>query len=176
MSSVSITTIDSSPVHLAGSLPCRVLKVRARDLGDAQRKYTRIQRERDESGTNPSDVAVILEIEMHIADDARTARHELAAAGVNAPATVSYVGSGRGLAGLIIDIASASVSDGVLLRTMARSSTGSVWKRVVSDVLPLLRDELVFAIDSPPSSLPCIHDRSPSCSAELITSTCLLGE
>jgi hypothetical protein len=153
MSSVSITTIDSSPVHLAGSLPCRVLKVRARDLGDAQRKY-----------------------EMHIADDARTARHELAAAGVNAPATVSYVGSGRGLAGLIIDIASASVSDGVLLRTMARSSTGSVWKRVVSDVLPLLRDELVFAIDSPPSSLPCIHDRSPSCSAELITSTCLLGE
>ncbi|NIL74653.1 MULTISPECIES: hypothetical protein [Rhodococcus] len=135
---------DNRLVHLTGPVPRAVIRLRARDLGDAQRQYARVRREREDSGAGPSEVAIILEIDIHIADDARTARRELAAAVACDSTTVTYVGTGPGLAGLITDIASASVADGVLLRPVVESASDDGGRRVVRDVLPLLCAVPVF--------------------------------
>lgn len=105
--------------------------IRAADLGEAQKLRTRAK-------DGESTVTVILELEVHIAADARTARQELASSPTGAPRTVRYVGTPSGLAGLISDIKSASVADGVQIVPVNASRRVAVGHRVVAEVIPLL--------------------------------------
>jgi hypothetical protein len=75
----------------------------ASDLSQAKRARARI---RAESG----DVAVILDMTVAVADDFRSARGEL-----DSVDGVRYAGTVDGLAGLIADIQTAGVADGVTL-------------------------------------------------------------
>ena len=81
----------------------RAVRVVADDLSQARRTRARI---RAESG----DVAVILDMTVAVADDFRSARGELESVD-----GVRYAGTIDGLAGLIADIQTAGVADGVTL-------------------------------------------------------------
>ena len=79
------------------------VRVSAEDLSQARRTRTRIRAGSD-------DVAVILDVTVAVADDFRSARSEL-----DSVDGVHYAGTVDGLAGLIADIETAGVADGVTL-------------------------------------------------------------
>jgi urease gamma subunit len=82
----------------------RTVRVAAADLQQARRVRARIR-------ARGEDVAVILDVTVAVAGDFRSARRALG----SADHTVQYAGTIDGLAGLISDIASAGVADGVTL-------------------------------------------------------------
>jgi urease gamma subunit len=82
----------------------RTVRVAASDLQQARRARARIR-------ARGEDVAVILDVTVAVAGDFRSARSVLGPA----DHTVHYAGTVDGLAGLISDIASADVADGVTL-------------------------------------------------------------
>ena len=82
----------------------RTVRVAASDLQQARKARSRIR-------AGGEDVAVILDITVAVASDFRSARSVLGPA----DHTVHYAGTVDGLAGLISDIASADVADGVTL-------------------------------------------------------------
>ncbi|CAN3131126.1 hypothetical protein ACNUDN_24650 [Mycobacterium sp. smrl_JER01] len=104
-----------------------VVRVAAPDLQQARRVRARI---RADSG----DVAVILDLAVAVGVDFRSAQQILGPADAG---TVRYVGTVAGLAGLISDIASAEVADGVTLIPAApRQDLATVGR----DVLARLAD------------------------------------
>ena len=82
----------------------RTVRVAAPDLQQARRARARIR-------ARGEDVSVILDVTVAVAGDFRSARSVLGPAAH----TVHYAGTVDGLAGLISDIASADVADGVTL-------------------------------------------------------------
>ena len=85
------------------------VRISASDLAQARRKRARIKADDDT-------VAVILDVTVAVANAFRAARGlEVAADGPAGDAVVRYVGTADGLAGLIEDISSAGVADGVTL-------------------------------------------------------------
>jgi len=81
----------------------RTLRLSAPNLSEARRRRDRL----------PRDVSVILDVTVSVADDSRAA---LAAAAVlDHPHTVRYAGTVDGLAGLVADLYTAGVADGVTL-------------------------------------------------------------
>lgn len=83
----------------------QIVRVAAPDLQQARRVRARIRAGAD-------DVAVILDVTISVAGDFRSAQ---TLAGPGDADTVHYAGTIDGLAGLIADIASAEVADGVTL-------------------------------------------------------------
>ena len=86
------------------------VRMQARDLQHAQRASRRLRAD--------TDAAVVLDLEVLIAEDRRSARRLLSAV---SPArdNVHYVGTVEGLVGLLADIESAGVADGVTLIPVA---------------------------------------------------------
>ena len=104
-----------------------VVRVTAPDLQRAQRARDRIRAERD-------DVAVVLDVTVAVAGDFRAARLAFAAAVQDgqAEATIRYAGTVAGLAGLLDDIESAEVADGV---TLIAAAPGQDLDRIGREVL-----------------------------------------
>jgi hypothetical protein len=100
----------------------QIVRVTAPDLQQARRVRARIR-------AGSGDVAVILDITVAVAADFRSAQQ------VSGPAdsrTVHYAGTVAGLAGLISDIASAEVADGVtLIPASPRQDVGTVGRDVL---------------------------------------------
>jgi len=110
------------------------LRVQAADLRDA---YLKVAAIRDEVG---HDVPTLLDVEVMIAQDSRSARTSLAILDsalrtVRRPASLLYIGTPRGLAGLIADIHTLGIADGVMLRPLV---VPGVLSRILDDVLPAL--------------------------------------
>jgi hypothetical protein len=100
----------------------QIVRVAAKDLQAARRVRARIRAGSD-------DVAVILDVTVAVAGDFRSAQQALDPAD---EATVHYVGTVDGLAGLISDIASAGVADGVtLIPASPRQDVGTVGRDVL---------------------------------------------
>ena len=77
-------------------------------------------------------MAVILDVTVAVAGDFRAAQQALGPLKDGDVATVHYVGTVDGLAGLIADIASAEVADGVtLIPASPRQDVGSVGRDVL---------------------------------------------
>jgi len=110
------------------------LRVRAADLRDAHHKVATI---RAEMGR---EVPTLLDVEVMIAQDSRSARTSLAILDsalrtVRRPASLLYVGTPSGLAGLIADIHTLGIADGVMLRPLV---VAGVLSCILDDVLPAL--------------------------------------
>ncbi len=84
-----------------------VVRLSAPDLQEARRRRRRL----------PADVAVVLDLAVSVADDARTAL--AAIPDQDADAGVHYAGTVDGLAGLVADLYVAGVADGVTLIPVA---------------------------------------------------------
>jgi len=99
----------------------QIVRVAAPDLQQARRVRARIRAGAD-------DVAVILDITVAVAGDFRSAQHLLGGAlGSGDAETVHYAGTVEGLVGLISDIVSADVADGVtLIPASPRQNVGTV--------------------------------------------------
>ncbi|OZE99965.1 hypothetical protein CH293_13830 [Rhodococcus sp. 14-2470-1b] len=125
-----------------------VVRIHAADLREGQQARARARAEAVEVGKDADSVAVFLDIEIHIADDARTARREFAALDApTVPGSIRYVGTPSGLAGLIADVKAADVADGVTLVPVGPTSRNL--DRVADGVVPWLEDRgVVFAADA----------------------------
>jgi hypothetical protein len=100
----------------------QIVRVAASDLQQARRVRARIRAGAD-------DVAVILDVTIAVAGDFRSAQQF---AGPADGDTVHYAGTVDGLAGLISDIASAEVADGVtLIPASPRQDVGTVGRDVL---------------------------------------------
>jgi hypothetical protein len=112
----------------------RAVRVAAPDLAQARRVRARIRAGAD-------DVAVILDLTVAVASDFRTAQKALEPVYVDG---VHYVGTVDGLAGLIADIETAGVADGV---TLIAASARQDLRVVGNDVLDWLtiRGSQLFA-------------------------------
>ncbi|MGW0173385.1 hypothetical protein ACWDUM_06025 [Rhodococcus sp. NPDC003322] len=144
--------LTSATLDLVGD-PGSVIRVRARDLGEAQRRRETARIRAAADGRDPDTVAVLLDVEVLLADDHRAARRELARLDAcggtslhevlggriepHVPESISYIGTPSGLAGLIADIRAAGVADGVTLLPLVLPR---VLDRVVDDVLPMLHE------------------------------------
>lgn len=101
----------------------QTVRIAAADLQQARRARTRIRAR--------ADVAVILDITVAIADDFRSAHDLLSGTHADAGRTVYYAGSVAGLVGLISDIATAGVADGVtLIPASSRQDVATVGREV----------------------------------------------
>lgn len=109
-------TVLSDPA--ASSLSTNVIRIHAIDLREAQRKTAKKRAEVSARGGDPAQVRVFVDLEVMIAEDPRAAYAEwirLERAAGCTPSSLEYVGTARGLAGLIADIHAAQVADGVTL-------------------------------------------------------------
>ncbi|OZC84591.1 hypothetical protein CH254_19355 [Rhodococcus sp. 06-412-2C] len=114
-----------------------IVRIQASDLREAQQQRARLRAEAVERGESADGTAVFLDLEIHIAADARTARREFA--GLDAPispSSIRYVGTPSGLASLISDVTAADVADGVTLQVHDDVNRQSTF--LSSGVLPLL--------------------------------------
>ncbi|WP_257890810.1 hypothetical protein [Rhodococcus sp. USK10] len=123
------------------------VRMTAPDLREAQRKRVRIRAGFEEGGTSTGRVDVLLDVAVHIATDARTARSEAAWAHKHPSDTATvgvetmvYVGTPRGLASLILDIRAADVADGVTIvpAVAAGDSRDACVGLLLDEVLPIL--------------------------------------
>ncbi|MFE3292151.1 hypothetical protein [Rhodococcus sp. NPDC059234] len=133
--------LTGAPLDLVAE-PATVVRVRARDLREAQLRREAVRARVADEGRNPDSVTVLLDLEVLLADDHRSARRELARldaslARPRVPDSISYVGTAPGLSGLIADIGAAGVADGVTLLPLVLPR---VLDRVVDDVLPDLHE------------------------------------
>ena len=114
-----------------------IVRIQASDLREAQQQRARLRAEAVERGESADGTAVFLDLEIHIAADARTARREFAALDApSSPASIRYVGTPSGLASLISDVTAADVADGVTLQVHDDADRQSTF--LSSGVLPLL--------------------------------------
>ncbi|OZF35559.1 hypothetical protein CH294_13240 [Rhodococcus sp. 14-2483-1-1] len=114
-----------------------IVRIQASDLREAQQQRARLRAEAVERGESADSTAVFLDLEIHIAAEARTARREFA--GLDAPispSSIRYVGTPSGLASLISDVTAADVADGVTLTVLGDVARQAVL--VNNAVLPLL--------------------------------------
>jgi hypothetical protein len=110
------------------------LRVQAADLRDAHHKVAAI---RSEMG---HEVPTLLDVEVMIAQDSHSARTSLAILDsalrtMRRPASLLYVGTPTGLAGLIADIHTLGIADGVILRPLV---VPGVLSCILDEVLPAL--------------------------------------
>jgi hypothetical protein len=110
------------------------VRVQAVDLRDAYQKVAAI---RHEAGR---DVPTLLDVEVMVAQDSRSARTSLAILDsaqrtVRRPASLLYVGTPTGLAGLIADIHTLGIAGGVVLRPLV---VPGVVFHILDEVLPAL--------------------------------------
>ncbi|WP_415972862.1 hypothetical protein [Rhodococcus sp. 077-4] len=128
---------DSVWTELTVAADVNIIRIQASDLREAQQQRARLRAEAVERGESAESVAVFLDLEIHIAADARTARREFA--GLNAPAnpsSIRYIGTPSGLASLISDVTAADVADGVTLQVHDDADRQAIF--IGSGVLPLL--------------------------------------
>jgi hypothetical protein len=98
-----------------------VVRITAADLRAAQRTTASIHAD---ALKNSTDVAVFVDLDAMVADDARTAlnqmnRHDALTGGPTHPDSLRYIGTPDGLAGLIDDIFRTRVADGVTVRPLS---------------------------------------------------------
>ena len=114
-----------------------VVRVRAADLREAGKLRDRIRAVAAREGRDPDSVTVLVDVEVVLASDARTARtRRIRPESTRGEAgTLSYVGTPHGLAGLIADIHAVQVADGVTLIPLAAPFTV---EHLVDGTLPWL--------------------------------------
>ncbi|MEH3141486.1 MAG: hypothetical protein PGN37_15175 [Mycobacterium kyogaense] len=105
-----------------------VIRVSAPDLQRARQVRARIR-------SGPGNAAVILDVTVAVARDFRAARGAFGELGAQAGDTIRYAGTVAGLVGLIDDIETAGVADGV---TLIGASTQQDLDRIGRDVLRAL--------------------------------------
>ncbi|WP_226438313.1 hypothetical protein [Rhodococcus yananensis] len=127
----------AGPLDL-GVDPPSVIRVRASDLREARRIRDRIRDEASEDGRDPDSLTVLVDIDVVVDHDARVARRRAQSewrhrGGVD---SLSYVGTPKGLAGLLADIHAVRVADGV---TLVSSPVPFALEHLVDGTLPMLR-------------------------------------
>ncbi|UPW03108.1 hypothetical protein M1C57_15700 [Rhodococcus pyridinivorans] len=118
---LTLGRVGDPPLDLSADVS-NVVRVRAADLREAGKLRDRIRAEAAEEGRDPDSVTVLVDVEIVLASDARTARTRPESTRGEA-GTLSYVGTPHGLAGLIADIHAVQVADGVTLIPLAAPFT-----------------------------------------------------
>jgi hypothetical protein len=109
------------------------IRIAAPDLQQASRIRARVRADHES-------VAVVLDITVAVAADFRAARTALDEAGTGHPETLRYAGTVDGLVGLIADIYTAGVADGVtLIAASPRQDLGALGRDVLGRLA--LRDQ-----------------------------------
>ncbi|WP_068155612.1 hypothetical protein [Rhodococcus phenolicus] len=122
-------------LDLSASQP-NVVRIRATDLRETRKARDRVRAELVAEGRDPDSVTVLVDLEVVVASEARNARKQYAQLDdPRATDTLSYVGTPQGLAGLIADIHSTHVADGVTLVPLAAPFTV---EHIVDGTLPWL--------------------------------------
>jgi hypothetical protein len=144
---VDLSTPDAqvdSTILVRSANDAHTVRITARSLREAQKKRAYIRAADDTSGGL---VDVLLDVVVHIAPDARTARFEAgtgqrrpSATGMTEGDTVVYVGTPSGLASLILDIRAADIADGVTVvpAVTERNTRDACVQLLLDEVLPLL--------------------------------------
>lgn len=117
-----------------------IVRIQAADMAQANRERATLRSEIRAKGGHPDDIAVLVDIAVLIAPEARTARKELMTLdsmlpGPRPSASLEYIGTPTGLASLIADLYVVGVVDGVTLLPM---SEPAVLDHVVDESLPWL--------------------------------------
>jgi len=125
------------PLDPAGP-SANVVRIRATDLREAGKIRNRIRSEAEAEGRDPDSVTVLVDLDVIVDSDARTARirhARLDSVTRRGAGTLSYVGTPHGLAGLIADIHAVRVADGV---TLVPSTASFTVEHLVDGTLPWL--------------------------------------
>ncbi|KAF0957642.1 hypothetical protein [Rhodococcus sp. T7] len=126
-----------------GGLPhdhATIVRIQAADMAQAHRERATLRSEIQAKGGHPDDIAVLVDIAVLIAPQARSARKELLTldstlAGPRPIESLEYIGTPIGLASLIADLYVVGVVDGVTLLPL---SEPAVVDHVVNESLPWL--------------------------------------
>ncbi|MFD6896767.1 hypothetical protein ACFWB0_19760 [Rhodococcus sp. NPDC060086] len=119
--------------------PRTVVRVRAADLREARKIRDRVRAEAAAEGRDPDSLTVLVDLEVIVDVEARAARRRAQEAwrrNGGGASGLSYVGTPRGLAGLIADIHAVKVADGVTLIPVAGRVTVD---NIIDGTLPWLR-------------------------------------
>lgn len=136
-------------IRLASSSTCHqeapdssenVERIRAADLGEVRSIYRRLAKETLAAGASTSRPPILVDIEVLIAPQAQQARRlcaELEHRVPTKPSTLRYIGTPVGLAGLIADIGTAGVAEGVTLLPLILPA--DVLEQIVTTTIPWLQ-------------------------------------
>lgn len=119
--------------------PARIVRTRATDLRDAQRKTAQVRAVVAARGDHQSSVQVFVDLDVMIACNSSLVRTDLSRLFDSdqtrqSPRSLAYIGTPKGLAGLIQDIHAAEVADGVTLVPR----TANVFYRIIGETIPCL--------------------------------------
>jgi hypothetical protein len=128
-------------------LPGSVTRIRAPDLGTAQREYRSLRSVAVAAGRDPDSIRILVDVAAMIDVDARSARKRLmkidsARCETRQRGSIEYVGTPRGLAGLVSDISAAGVADGVTIQPLH----ACVFRGLVEQTIPILVRSGVFSL------------------------------
>ena len=135
--------VDLCGADYGGGFPrdrATIVRIQAADMAQAHRERARLRSEIQAKGGHPDDIAVLLDIAVLIAPEARSARKGLMRLDSMLPGprpieTLEYIGTPLGLASLIADLYVVGVVDGVTLVPM---SEPAALDHVVNETLPWL--------------------------------------
>lgn len=140
--------IGSVAVH-SDELPRQVMRIRAPDLGTAQREYRSIRSIAVAAGRDPDSIRILVDVSVMIDVDvdARSARKKLMKFDITRSeprkrGSLEYVGTPSGLAGLVSDISAAGVADGVTIKPLQPI----VFRGLVEQTIPILVASGVFSL------------------------------
>ncbi|MDM7488313.1 hypothetical protein QT969_08450 [Rhodococcus sp. CSLK01-03] len=126
---------DEPALDLSAS-PSNVVRIRAADLRESAKLRERARSEARADGRDPDGISVLVDLEVLVAEEARSARKQYALLDSRRRAdTLSYIGTPHGLAGLIADIHTTRVADGVTLLPLGAEFT---IEHIVDGTLPWL--------------------------------------
>lgn len=129
-----------------------IVRIAAPTVDEASAIAARVRRAVVAEGRDPSDVHVLLDLEVLVSDSAEADLAQLNDWGTYTPNSASYVGDGAGLIALLEGLASSGVVDGITLRPLALGSSLTAIAQVVPQLswkptprAGLLRDRLGLA-------------------------------
>lgn len=134
------------------SLPS-VIRIRAADLRETAKIRDRVRAESRADGRDPDGISVLVDLEVVVANEARSARRQHSILDRHEHGgTLSYVGTPSGLAGLIADIHTTRVADGVTLIPLGKDVTV---EHILDDTVPWLESHGLFV--SSPSAVEVVR-------------------
>ena len=127
-----------------------VVRVAAPGLDAAHAVRERVRDAAARAGRHPDDLTVLLDVEVHLAADARASLRRLDRAGELAPSTLRVVGAAVDLANLVERTVALGAADGIMFLPLALPTD---LHAITREVVPLLAGRGLFRTGNPGTGL-----------------------
>jgi len=147
---LTVVRADEPDALAVAAAHADVVRVAAPGLDAAHAVRERVRDAAARAGRHPDDVTVLLDVEVHLAADARASLRRLDRAGELAPSTLRVVGAAVDLANLVERTVALGAADGITFLPLALPTD---LHAITREVVPLLAGRGLFRTGNPGAGL-----------------------